>query len=447
MAMEAATLLPSRGEFVIHGAYAVTMEPSVGDIERSVIHVRDGEIISVGPAVEARKAGDIDGSGFIAVPGFIDTHWHLWSCALRGIHSYIDPDFGYFPLTMRLGPLYTPLDSYRNVRLGVAEALLSGITTINNWAHNVLSPDHADAEVQALSDTGIRGRFSYGWGQNLAVDTPMNSADVKRIKNERFSSNDLLSLGVAIRTPVAYQRGNVSLDILRSDWTKAQELGLPLTIHNRAGVVSILEEQHLLDSNVLIVHPQAFTSREIEILAQRQVNISSSPVNENARGPNGARGPIQLSELLQAGVGFSISVDEVVTNGKADFFSVMRELVRSDWQRRGEHTKLTARRMLELSTIDGARAMGLAHLVGSLKPGKRADITLIRSTDINLSPIIGDPSDMLVFSGQPNNVDTVIVDGRVLVRDGRLTSLDPEQVVSDAMQTVRDLRGRDPRQS
>lgn len=438
--------LPAReGELVIQGAYAVTMDPGIGDIAKSRITIKHGEIVAVEPADRPPQAGEIDGSGMIALPGFVDTHWHLWSCALRGIHSYIDADFGYFPLTLRVGPLYSPLDSYRNVRLGLAEAMLTGITTINNWAHNVLSPAHADAEVQAMAESGLRGRFSYGWGQNLSTDVPMNSADLARILEERISANELLSLGVAIRTPVAYQRGNVSLEILGKDWSAARKLGLPLTIHNRAGVVSLLENAGLLDSDLLLVHPQAFTKDEIEILAKRKVRISSSPVNENARGPNGPRGPIQLAALLDAEVNCSISIDEVVTNGKADFFSVMREGIRADWQRAGEHTKFSPRRMLQLATIDGARALGLADRIGSLTPGKRADMILVRADDLNLTSTVDDPSGMLVFSGQPNNVDTVMVDGRVLVAGGRFVHLDKAQIHKDAVQSLADLRARDRR--
>jgi 5-methylthioadenosine/S-adenosylhomocysteine deaminase len=435
--------LPEReANFVVQGAYAVTMDPTIGDIERSRIAIRNGEIVGVERSDRSPQSGEIDGSNMIALPGFVDTHWHLWSCALRGLHSYSDRDFGYFPLTMRVGPLYSALDSYRNVRLGAAEALLTGITTVHNWGHNILSPAHADAEIQAMAESGLRGHFSYGWGQNLSTNLPMNLADLNRIK-ERFSNDELLSLGVALRTPVAYQRGNVPLEILGKEWSAARQLGLPVTIHNRAGVVSILENAGLLDSDVLIVHPQAFTKDEIEILAKRKVRVSSSPVNENARGPNGPRGPIQLAELLDAEVNCSISVDEVVTNGKADFFSVMREGIRADWQRAGEHTKFSPRRMLQLATIDGARALGVADRIGSLTPGKRADVILVRADDLNLTATVGDPPGMLVFSGQPNNVDAVIVDGRILVRGGRLIHLDKAQIQKDAVVSILDLRARD----
>jgi cytosine/adenosine deaminase-related metal-dependent hydrolase len=199
----------------------------------------------------------------------------------------------------------------------------------------------------------------------------------------------------------------------------------------------------LLGPDVLLVHPQGFTPQEIELLVARQVRVSSSPMIENARGINGPRGPIQFSELLAAGVPWGISVDEVATGGKADFFAVLREMVRSDWQRVGDWTKISPRKILDLATTEGARVLGLDDRTGSLAPGKRADIVLLRTTDINMTPTIGDPSMMLVFSALPNNVDTVLVDGRILVRDGRLTSLDLNEICEAAQRSVRALHARD----
>jgi cytosine/adenosine deaminase-related metal-dependent hydrolase len=243
---------------------------------------------------------------------------------------------------------------------------------------------------------------------------------------------------------VAYQRGNVSIDVLAKDISEARSLGLPLTLHNRQGAVSLLEQHGLLGSDFLLVHPQALTPQEIELLAKRQVKVSCAPVLENTRGINGPRGPIQFTELIAAGVQWSLSVDEVATNGRADFFGVMREMLRSDWQRVGDHTRVPARRMLEFATIEGAKALGLSDQIGSITPGKRADIILIRKTDINMTPTIGEPSVMLVFSGQPNNVDTVIVDGRRLVQGGRLTEMDIAEVCREADESARALRARDP---
>ena len=218
---------------------------------------------------------------------------------------------------------------------------------------------------------------------------------------------------------------------------------LPLTMHNRKGAVTLLEQNGLLGSDFLLVHPQALTDEEIQLLVKRNVKVSCAPVLENTRGINGPRGPIQFSELIDADVQWSLSVDEVATNGRADFFGVMREMLRSGWQRIGDHTRVPPRRMLEFATIEGAKALGISDQVGSLVPGKRADMTLIRKTDVNMTPTIGDPSMMLVFSAQPNNVDTVIVDGRQLVRNGQLMAMNLAEICAAALESTRALHSRD----
>ncbi len=178
-----AAQLPGRGELVVRGAYVLTMDPALGDFERGDVHVRDGEIVAVGAAVAAPGAEVIDGRDMIALPGLIDTHWHLWNSQMRNL-VYEGPDLGYFAWAMRLGVAYTPDDTYRGVHLGVAEAINSGVTTVHDWAHNVRSPADADADLQALADTGIRARFSYGTPHGLDPDLPMDRADLARVQRE-----------------------------------------------------------------------------------------------------------------------------------------------------------------------------------------------------------------------------------------------------------------------
>jgi cytosine/adenosine deaminase-related metal-dependent hydrolase len=311
--------LPPRGEVLIRGAYVMTMDAALGDLPGADILVRNGEVVEVGADLQSRGAEVIDAANMIALPGFVDTHWHLWNSTLRATLSYADPGNGYFPLTMRLGPLSTPRDAYCNVRMALAEALLSGITTVHNWAHNIRTPAHADAEIRAMQEMGIRGRFSYGWGQDFPVDRPMDGEDVDRARQAKFDGDDLLSLGVALRTPVAYQRGNVPIEVLKQDCAGARALGLPVTMHNRPGAVALLEEHDLLGPDLLLVHPQGFSPEELSLLVAKRVKISCSPMVENARGANGPRGPIQLSELLAGNVEFGLSVDEVVTGGRLIF--------------------------------------------------------------------------------------------------------------------------------
>ena len=157
--------LPPRGEFVVRNAYIVTMDPKLGDIPNGDVHVRNGALVAVGANLNAPGAEVIDGRNRIACPGFIDTHFHLWGSFARGVVA--DGDFDYFPVMSKLGPVMTPEDAYASARLGITEAIYSGLTTIHDWSHNIIDGRYADADLRALRDCGIRARFSYGYSRNL----------------------------------------------------------------------------------------------------------------------------------------------------------------------------------------------------------------------------------------------------------------------------------------
>src|SRR5262249_49186742 len=142
--------LPERGEFVIRGATVLTMDARLGDFEHGDVHLRNGAIVAVAPALAAAGAIVIDGRGLVCMPGFIGTHRPPWTTVCRPLIRIDDPKRGYFPVTGALGRHFTPEDSYRSVRLGLAEALSAGATTVHNWAHNVRTPAHADAELRAM---------------------------------------------------------------------------------------------------------------------------------------------------------------------------------------------------------------------------------------------------------------------------------------------------------
>jgi 5-methylthioadenosine/S-adenosylhomocysteine deaminase len=434
--------LPARGEFVIRGATVLTLDPKIGDFAIGDVHVRDGVIVAVAPAIAAASATALDGRGMICMPGFVDTHWHLWTSALRPLMRVDVAERGYFPVSTRLGAHYTPEDSYRNVRLGLAEALSAGATTVHNWAHNVRSPAHADAELRAMRDMGTRGRFSYGPAQGMPNEQPMDLAGLAKIQREWMPNDRMLTLGICSRNIGASQtalRGTISLDIARQDWGGARKLGLPITLHTSGpSPVKLLEDAGLLGPDVQLVHPLLTTAEERKILKDRGVSYSIAPIGESGRPAKA--GVIQLGEMLEAGVKLSISTDHTGTFN-CDFFVGMRVLYQLHQHRIGARIPLTAKRLVQLGTLDGAVDLGIADRTGSLTPGKRADIILVRTGDINVAPV-GDPYEALVMFGQPRNVDTVIVDGRILRRAGEFTALDHAQVLKEAAESAAALRAR-----
>src|SRR5262249_19502236 len=248
------TLLPPRRALVIRGASVLTMDPNIGDFATGDVHVRDGAIVAVAPRIDVANAQIIEARDMICMPGFVDAHWHLWTSLLRPFVRADVDELGYFPVSFRLGQLFTPEDSYRSVLLGIAEALSGGVTTVHNWAHNVRSPDHADAELSAMRDAGIRGRFAYGSAQGMPDNQPMDMAGLARVKREWMRGDGLLTLGICSRNIGAMSiggatRGTLTIDMAKQDWGNARALGLPITLHTSGpSPIKLLEEAGLLGS-------------------------------------------------------------------------------------------------------------------------------------------------------------------------------------------------------
>ena len=277
----------------------------------------------------------------------------------------------------------------------------------------------------------VRARFSYGTGQNLPGDRAMNLADLARVQKQWASGDGMLGIGACLRTPgPGGTRGAISLDLFRSEFDAIRKLGLPMTIHCGAkGLIDLMGRNNLLGPDMLLVHPQGMTPVELKMVGDARSPYSTAPVIEMSYSAVRS-GTIQYSELEAMGVQMGLSIDaSAATN--ADFFNVMRALMWSDWERTGAPLRLKPKRVVELATIEGAKLLGLGDRIGSLTPGKRADLILVRSTDINMAPV-GDPYYALVFQGQPANVDTVVVDGRILSRNGRPVGIDVARVVKEA---------------
>jgi cytosine/adenosine deaminase-related metal-dependent hydrolase len=382
--------LPARGEFVVRGGHVLTMDQTLGDLPVGDVHVGDGSVVAVGANISAPGAQVLDARDMIVMPGFVETHWHLWSTALRLIIRADDPKEGYFPTTIRVGRHCTPQDAYISVRLGVAEGLLSGITTVHDWSHNTVTPEHADAEMQALKDIGVRARFSYGTGQGYPSDKTMNLDDLARVQRQWTSADGMMSIGACLRTPgAAGMRGAIPVELFRTEFEAIRKLGLPTTIHcGPKKLIELMGNNGFLGSDMLLVHPQGMTPAELKMVGDSKSPFSTAPVIEMSYSAvrNGA---IQYSELNEMDVQLGLSIDaSAATN--ADFFNVMRALMWSDWERTGAPLRLKPHRLVELATIEGAKLLGLADKIGSLTPGKRADLITIRKSDINMAPV-GDP--------------------------------------------------------
>jgi cytosine/adenosine deaminase-related metal-dependent hydrolase len=312
----------------------------------------------------------------------------------------------------------------------------SGITFVHDWCHNVRAPDYAEAALRALGECGIRARFSYGSPTAASNDASIDLRDLRRL-SERWrdhANGGLLTLGLA-------WRGAASEATLR-DYEVAKELGLPISVHannfeSSAGGIQQLANRGLFAPGMQVIHAVWCTPEEIRALAAAQVNVSVSPYSELRIG----FGMPIAAKLVAAGVTVGLSVDTTTLSGNADMFAIMKAIQNIENGRAKNEFELTARRVLELATIDGARSMGIGDRVGSLTAGKRADVIMVDTRALNLA-VLTEPAHLLVEAAQPANVDTVIIDGRIVKRGGRLTSLDVGGIVDAAARASTAVRQR-----
>ncbi len=426
--------LPDREHFVIRHAHILSVDSDIGDLENGDIHVRDGSIIAVGRALEADGAREFDGDGMIVMPGFVDAHWHLWSTLYRNLQR---TDRGYFDLLSGLAQHFSTEDFYRSVRLALAEAVSAGITTILNFSHNTRTSAHADAEIAAHIESGLLGRYSYGHVSGMPPNEIMPIDDLPRVQRDWFSTDGptdgRLSLGYSWRGPLL-----TPPEVYRPEFEAARELGLPVTTHAGQGppygIDAVqMRQEGFLGPETLLVHFLLASAEDRQALAESGTSLSIGMQSEQRFGAE-CDLRSHLLHCLDDGVNLCLSVDATSAASVNPFENMsIAWYIGIPWP--GTPTEsipaVNFRQCLEMATINGARAMRLEDQVGSLMPGKRADLIMIRATDLNMAPF-GELDGAVVRSATPANVDTVVADGRFLKRNGELIAIDIDEVVVGA---------------
>jgi cytosine/adenosine deaminase-related metal-dependent hydrolase len=408
------------------------MDPEVGDLPSGDVLIDGDTIATVAPNVDA-DAEVLDVSGQIVIPGFIDSHRHTWEAAIRGSAPNATLDDYFVEILDTFAPLYRPEDVYASNLAGALECVNAGITTLVDWSHINNTPEHPDAAIRGLREAGIRAQYAYG-SANTSLNDYWNGStiaipgdDVRRVRDTYFSSDEgLLTMALATRGT-----GFCVDDVVKSEWTLARELGIPITIHvamgrlaGRFGMIDALNRLNLLGPDTTYIHCCYFSEDEWRLVADSGGTISIAPQIEAQMG----HGWPPIMKAVEYGLRPSLSID-VVTTAPGDMFTQMRaafgcERARVNevaWKANTEvpDTMLTARQMLEMATINGAHVAGLEDRTGSLTPGKKADVVVIDAGALNVAPVI-DPVAAVTLSADVSNVDTVIIDGKLRKRDGKL---------------------------
>ena len=407
---------PEGDRILIKGGCILSLDNDIGDFESADVLIEGSEIEAIGKNIDAGDATIIEAYNMIVMPGFVDTHRHMWQGALRNIlpngtlEDYMRNILG------EARPVIRPDDVYIGDLVSALGAINAGVTTVLDWSHIGNSPAHTDAAIEGLKESGIRGAYAFGGG----ASGPENKfpGDIRRLRKEHFPSNDqLLTLALAA-------------GINEAQWELAREVDARISVHvNGAG--RLLPVAGALGPDVTCIHCTNLLEEEWQLLADTGAGVSISSPVEMIMG----HGIPPVQQALDHGIEPSISVD-VETNIASEFFTQMRSIFTlqrmQTHQRRRENEGdspglMTVQDILKFATIQGARDNGLGEKTGTLTPGKEADIILLRKNAINVMPV-NNAYGAVVLMMDTSNVNTVFISGRVKKWKGELTGIDFQRI-------------------
>jgi cytosine/adenosine deaminase-related metal-dependent hydrolase len=406
----------ARRPILVKGGCVLSLDPRVGDFDAADVLIDGEKIAAVGPNLQAANAEVIDASHAIVMPGLIDTHRHMWEGPLRnilpnGLLSDYTRD-----ITGAARAIYRPEDVHAGDLVSALGAINAGVTTVLDWSHIGNSPEHTDAAIAGLKEAGIRSVYAFGGG----APGPKNQfpQDIRRLRRQYFSSADqLLTLAMATTTDAA-------------SWAIAREVSAPITLHvNGAG--TLLPMASAMKSDCTYIHCDNLTDEEWRLIASTGGHVSISGPIEMEMG----HGVPPFQQAIAHGIRPSLSVD-VETEMPGELFTQMRTALTLQRmqvlarERAGEKNLpklLTVKEVVEFATIEGARTNALDSKVGTLTPGKQADLILLRHDRINMLPL-NNAYGAVVLDVDTSNVDTVMIAGKVMKRNGQLVGVDVARV-------------------
>ncbi len=445
--------------YIIRGGAVMSMDPKVGDFPKADVLIEGKKILAVGPNLHAGGASEIDARGRIVMPGFIDTHHHQFETVLRSfladgilINDGSNSTSGsttYFEfILLKFAPVYRPQDVYINELFAGLSQLDDGVTTVHDVSQIHHSPQHSDAAVEALFNTGRRAAFGYfeSAGANILGTNPDNKypTDAPRLKSKWFSSSDQLVHMI--------MGGEVYLGDATTDksWTIGRQLDLQIAAHilSPFGIRPIFDALAAgtggngnigIGPDNLFIHMTGMADPAWQKVKEVGAQVSIAfPIEMNMR-----HGTPPIIKMQQLGMEPSLSVDVECTL-TADFFTQMRStmnmqrmvvnqmvLEQGDFYPPNQWPTpaldlpplLTTRDVLRYGTINGAKALRLDGKVGSLTPGKEADIIILDATKINVAPLNNVPGAVVSLMDR-TNVETVIVGGKIRKWKGQLLDVD-----------------------
>jgi cytosine/adenosine deaminase-related metal-dependent hydrolase len=427
---------------LIKNAHVVSMDPRIGDLEGGDILVEDDRIAAIGRHLEAPGAEVIEGAGRIAVPGLVNAHIHTWEFQLRGIGSdWVGFRDYHNHMHRNLATRYTARDVYLGNLLGALNQIRSGATTIMDWCHVLRDAEMADAAIDALEESGIRAVFARGTvkpperpGEVPYYKKPFPREEVRRLRTGRLASDDRrVTLAMAILGPDWGE-----YEVAAHDIRLAREYGLNNSAHTygRKGKRVVedgyprLATEGLLGPDHNIAHGNCFAEDELKLVLDAGCSITATCLTEALNYEQ----PAMLGRMIRFGgmpsLGsdcdpyFNSSMLWVARHAFQEQRAMDNRSLREagQWPAATEHATHT-RDALAWATLGGAKALRLDAKIGSLAPGKQADIVMIDARGMNIFPALpgGDPAHAVIMYAEAADVENVMIAGRFAKRGGRLT--------------------------
>jgi cytosine/adenosine deaminase-related metal-dependent hydrolase len=420
---------------LIRGAAIITMDAQ-GDLAQGDILVTGDVITEIAPALLVDDAQVVDGTGCIIIPGLINAHMHTWQTALRGLAANWTLLEYFRRMHAGLATVFEPEDLRIATEMGALNQLNCGTTTLADWCHNNPTPEHNDAAIDGLLASGIRAAFFHGTpkpdpkpGQTPFWEVPHPRAETERLLRA-YQGQPLLSIQAAVLGP-HYS----TLEVALHDFRMARELGLIASMHQGGGPARTpdgwerLEAAGLLGDNINIVHGHALSDAQLERFCGLGMSFSAAAESEMTQG----HGHPLTGRLRKLGRAPSLGVDleSVISGDMLTQARIALGMQRSldNFAYREAHgsipptSTITTREALAWVTVEGARMLKQSHRIGSLAPGKQADLVLVRATDLNMQPV-HDLVNTVVMQASLANIDSVMVAGQWKKRGGRLVGVD-----------------------
>lgn len=405
---------------LFQGGTILTLDAKVPNLATGDVLVEGDRIVAVGPALPADGAQVIDAAGHIVMPGLVDAHHHMWLGAMRRMLPNVDDLFAYIDVVaQQLGAHYRPLDMYLSTRLTAAASLDAGITTVIDACHSSRSPEHTDAALDALAETGIRALHMVGPAMDKGASSAHLPGDLRRLAHKWNTEGSRVRVGLF---------GQLNLPW----WQAARELDMRILtefIGDLAKLSPEFAQPGVLGPHNIFNHCTRVPRETWKLLADAGVNITINPRSDALFGFDDDTFAYQ--QAVDHGLAPALGIDLDTAFG-SDMFGEMHALFgqqRSAMRYRrfrgeaGVPAPISVEAVLRAATVNGARAAGLEDQAGTLTPGKQADIIMVRTQGVAVFPV-SNAIGTIVQAVERADVDTVMVAGQLRKRAGRLLGID-----------------------